>query len=180
MAVQPVVVVLVISFKPHFVTRFRCIVLLFNEIYFFLFHITNMPNYFLHRNFMCRNLCFKNQVIFYILYLKSSFRFFWAKPNSLTSCSTYFNLWLFIYSVKIIYWISSYLFIMRSDFSCHFFILNFILCWFQVFSLVVTESYTLQNVPFNISSRGQLIPHRVIAVLLTIFPLLHLHPRDFL
>ena len=53
------------------------------------------------------------------------------------------------------------------------FIFNIILCMFQVSSIVVRQSYTLQSVHPNISST-HLTPYIVITILLTIFPMLYL------
>ena len=58
------------------------------------------------------------------------------------------------------------------------FTFNFILYWFQVYSLVVRQSYTLHSVSINISSAHPAL-HIIITILLTVFPMLYWHPHDY-
>lgn len=48
----------------------------------------------------------------------------------------------------------------------------------SVYSTVGKQSYTLQSIPPDISS-AQLAPFLVVTILLTIFPMLYLHPYDY-
>ena len=60
----------------------------------------------------------------------------------------------------------------------NFFLSTLFCIWFQVYSLLVRESYALHSVPLDISS-AHLAPYTVITILLTVFPMVYLHPHDY-